>query len=235
MQIEQDRQEIVEPAPVHTMVTHPPHTGFGTEEDSMASCLRLTARPPRRDINKLMNDSDKVMRFEGRVVNSVDEDKKRRFIIAVYPADDTLAIWETRQRNSGHAEGKFSKRSKKHNPATGTWFNCRDFQLGTVVEINSMPFLLTNADEGTLRYMEENRNDFPMADAELVADKITDLAPDLQQVGSRPIGLDELEHLAKERLGVQLGKHELVTLSRACGKPDVSVDTPRLVDYLQPM
>jgi len=32
----------------------PPYNGFGSEEDSLASCLSLRPKPPRRDFKKFM-------------------------------------------------------------------------------------------------------------------------------------------------------------------------------------
>merc|ERR1711870_185278 len=101
-----------------------------------------------------MVHSDKMMRFEATIANGTTEDKNRIFIVIMYLADDTVGVWEKRQRNSGHAEGKFALRSKKKNAATGTWFQPSDFYVGATVEINSTPFLLRDADEGTLKYME---------------------------------------------------------------------------------
>lgn len=155
MNLEQSSMEIKNPDPVHVQLQHPPHTTFGAEEDSLASCLHLTPRPPRRDINKMMNEAGKVLRFEGVMATEKAEDANRRFVIAVHLADDGVAVWEKRQRNSGHAEGKFALKSRKKNPATGTWFKPEDFFVGARVEINGMPFELSAADEATERYFDE--------------------------------------------------------------------------------
>merc|ERR1740138_896318 len=81
MGFEQGKIEIKQPDPIHVTLSHPPHTGFGTDEDSLASCLHLTPRPPRTDINKIMSEAHKIMRFEGRMLNGREEDENRRFII----------------------------------------------------------------------------------------------------------------------------------------------------------
>mmetsp|Transcript_41687 Transcript_41687/g.124527 ORF Transcript_41687/g.124527 Transcript_41687/m.124527 type:complete len:633 (+) Transcript_41687:1-1899(+) len=154
LSIEQDGQEVRQPPVVHAKLHPPPHTGFGSEEDTMASVKHLVPRPPRRDLNKLLAESDVVLRFEARMANRQKEDENRRFVVAVYPADDSVAVWEARQRNSGHTEGRFARRSKKRNPATGAWFRLSDFQVGTTVVINSMPFHLVRADEATARYLQ---------------------------------------------------------------------------------
>jgi len=226
--LEQDGQEIKHPPPVHTKLAPPPHVGFGAPEDSLASCLHLTPRPPRRNINKLMRDSDKILRFEARMSSGSKDETHRRFVVAAYPADDHVAVWEQRQRNSGHAEGKFALKSRKHNSATGTWFTCSDFRVGEVVEINTTPFFLSNADEATWQFMEEYCHEFPASDAVLVASKLGKLREDLQRGGMIP--LDQLRQLAEEKLGICLSTHELVTLSRAFGEPGLSVDAKLLAN-----
>jgi hypothetical protein len=157
---EQGKIHIQNPPPKHVQLVYPPHTGFGTEEDSLASCKHLTPRPPRRDVNKLMNESHKILRFLARTVNDKPEDEDRRFVIGFYIADSTIGVWEVKQRNSGHAEGQFAQKSRKRNPATGEWFAPADFAIGNILEVNSTPFELLSADERTVKYMEDNVQEF---------------------------------------------------------------------------
>merc|ERR1719456_895192 len=119
-----------------------------------------------------MTHSDQVLRYEACMANSLPEDSTRKFIIGVFLADDSVAVWELRQRNSGHSEGKFAERSKKTNPATGVSFKPQDFFVGADVVINSVPFSIHKADEYTLKFMEDHADVFPMADTKKVAAKI---------------------------------------------------------------
>mmetsp|Transcript_22009 Transcript_22009/g.61580 ORF Transcript_22009/g.61580 Transcript_22009/m.61580 type:complete len:632 (-) Transcript_22009:85-1980(-) len=219
MHIEQESLEIKQAPPEHVVLSSPPHVGFGTEEDSHASCMHLTPRPPRRDINKMMNEAGKVMRFEGRMVNNKQEDENRRFIICCYIADNGVGVWESRQRNTGHTEGKFALKSRKKNPATGDWFKPQDFVVGTVVEINGTPFLLLRADENTLAYMEKHSRDFPVADFNAICEKLQGLRA---AISSAPEAIDpeDIATLAKDACGVELVAHELLTLVRATGDPN---------------
>jgi hypothetical protein len=220
MDVEQGSIEITYPDPIHVTLSNPPHTGFGTEEDSLASCLHLTPRPPYRDINKLMLDADKVLRFSGKMANSRPEDVNRRFVIAIYLADDSVGVWELSQRNSGHAEGKFASKSRKKNPETGQWFCPKDFVIGKKIEINTTPFILIGADAGTLQKMEDNCLDYPVANANLVRTKILGLEEHLRKV--RAITSDDLKRMAQEKLGVDLLDHELLTLTRRCGESETA-------------
>jgi len=218
--LEQQSLPVADQKPVRVGLSFPPHTGFGTDEDSMASCLHLTPRAPRRDINKLMGDQGKVLRFQGQMLNGKTEDANRRFVVAIYLADDMVGVWELRQRNSGHAEGKFAFKSKKKNPATGTWFNPQDFQIGETVQINCMPFKLLRGDDSTLKYMEKYCHEFPSADIRVIGAKLIGLQGDLAAKLAGEIAEitpEEMCRLAEDNLGVQLNPHEVVTLRRACG------------------
>jgi len=215
--MQQNKLPLEENKTVHVKLSHPPHTGFGTDEDSLASCLHLTPRPPKRDIIRLMGDQEKVLRFQGQMLNGKTEDANRRFVVAIYLADDSVGVWELRQRNSGHAEGKFAFKSKKQNPATGTWFTPNDFQIGTTVEINWMPFKLLRGDDSTLKYMEKNCLDFPVADIRVIGLKLLRLPRDELQSKGAEMTPEEMKQLVEDRLGVYLDPHEVVTLRRACG------------------
>merc|ERR1711904_300871 len=108
------------------------------------------------DLVKLMRDSDRVLRFEAVMDNNLPEDSDRTFVIGFFLADHSVAVWETRKRNSGHTEGKWAERSKKKNSKTGQWFAPSDFIVGKQVDINSTPFKITKADEYTLAFMDQN-------------------------------------------------------------------------------
>jgi hypothetical protein len=217
MDIEQDRINIPDPDVVHVKLSPPPHSGFGTEEDSLASCHGLTPRPPRRDVNKLMAMSDKAMRFEGQMVLASPEDRSRRFVISIHLADDCVSVWEMYQRNSGFAGGKFASKARQRNSATGAWLRPKDFFTGNTVTINRMPFLLGQADEATLQYMEANLAEYPSSNPRLVASKLVGLKDELKQ-GPDPLPVAALAELAATKLEVQLSEPELTTLQRAYGQ-----------------
>jgi len=166
-----------------------------------------------------MVDADKVIRFEAVMPNETFEDENRRFIVAIYLADDSVCVWELRQRNSGHSEGKFASKSKKKNPATGRFFQPSDFYIGAILEINSSPFHLVGADEAALNYMEENCTDFPSADVSRVLMKVESLKDILHGAGS--VECAALQQSAFSR-GVELVDHELITLARKFGQYDAS-------------
>lgn len=222
--IEQEKIKVEDAKPVQQQLTYPPHNGFGSEEDSMASCLHLTPRAPRRDITKLMGDQGKVLRFLAQMMNGKSEDSNRRFIVAIYLADDGVGVWETKQRNSGHAEGKFASKSKKRNPATGTWFTPKDFQIGITVEVNCTPFLLLRGDDATLKYMEKNPRDFPAADMRKIARKMAGVQGPLSMKGDL-VAADEVKLIAQD-CNVYLNQHEMITIRRSCGVEQQEPEDP---------
>lgn len=215
MNFEQESFQIQENEVVHVALTYPPHTGIGTEEDSLASCLRLRPRPPPRDVHKLMTEAGKVMRFEARIATERVQDESRRFIVGIYLADEGVCVWELKQRNSGFSEGKFSQKSRKRNPATGKWFTASEFYVGAIIEISATPFLLTSADEWALHYMEENLEKFPVANPALVAKKLSPLKKQLE--GRLTVTSADLQQMA-EANRIDLVEHEIITLERAFGE-----------------
>merc|ERR1712182_155590 len=161
---------------VHLQLLYPPHNGFGGDADSLGSCLNLRPKPPRKDLVKLMTNSDRILRYEAFPENKVPEDSNRKFIIGIYLADDTVAVWEVRQRNSGCVEGKFRERGMTVNPATGKNFRPGDFFVGGLVSLSAMPFRIVRADEYTLKYMESNPDEFPQSSIGLLSLKLSPLA-----------------------------------------------------------
>lgn len=138
----------------------PPHTGFGSEEDSLGSFFFLRRKVPKQDFKKLMEQDGLMMRFMAKFSQPQPEDRERRFIVTFYLANDTLSVFEKFERNSGFTGGKFLERSRVKNSSTGDYFKATDFFVGGKIIINCFKFDLIGADEHTLRWMEENSHVF---------------------------------------------------------------------------
>ena len=84
----------------------PPYNGWGSEEDSLCSCMGLLPKPPKRDFIKFMEkdrrglDSN-VLRFLAKMDTTKPIDMERRFIISYFLSDDTILVFEPPVRNSG--------------------------------------------------------------------------------------------------------------------------------------
>jgi len=215
MGLEQASIKIDHPPLTHAKLRYPPYNGFGSEEDSLASCKGLICKPPRRDEQKELADADKVLRFEAVLADDVEENETRRFVVAIWLGDDSVGVWEIKQRNSGHSAGKFASKSRKKNPATGKWFKPEEFYIGATVAISASPFHLTGADEKALCYMEENSAQFVVSNVDAILVKLRDLKEHLQKQSGFVSGAD-LKRMAEDR-GLSLCEHEVLTLSRRFG------------------
>jgi len=217
---------------VHLQLLYPPHNGFGGDEDSLGSCLQLRPKPPRKDLVKLMTNSDRILRYEAFPENKVPEDANRKFIIGIYLADDTVAVWEVRQRNSGCVEGKFRERGLTVNPATGKNFRPGDFYVGCLVQLSAMPFRIIRADEYTLKYMESNPEEFPQSSIGLLCLKLSPLVEHMSS--SAAMEPEDFRDFVKEKIGIQLTEMELVTLLReTCNPEDAKIDLGKLLDVMK--
>merc|ERR1711924_540385 len=195
------------------------------EEDSLASCVHLQPQIPKQDLVKLTTLDGKILRFECRCANGQVEDEDRKFIIGFFLANDTVACWELRQRNSGFAEGKFAERGRKRNPYTGNWYEPQEFFVGASVAISKMPMVVTRADEYTLKYMEENSYQFPMCDEKYILSRIAAIKGDQELLAAGSVDPDTFREVVEQKTGVFLVDQELITLLRMFGEPS---DEPRI-------
>ncbi|KXZ51864.1 hypothetical protein GPECTOR_11g300 [Gonium pectorale] len=171
----------------------PPHTsGFGSEEDSLQSCLRLVPRPAQRPPPEQYDETwNKALRFEAAMTALgpdrplvVPHDADRRFIVSFHLLDRTLSVWEPRRPNSGLDGGTFLERNRVKNPATDKDYAETDLQaseggepgntaaVGSVLEVFGRGFALLDADAYTLGYMETQPHRFPWADYDQVHSKL---------------------------------------------------------------
>jgi hypothetical protein len=224
---------VPEPEKVHLQLLYPPHNGFGGDEDSLGSCLQLRPKPPRKDLVKMMTNDGKIMRFEGIPQNNVPEDMHRKFIIEVFLSDDTIAVGEVKQRNSGCWEGKFRKRGLTVNPSTGINFTPGDFFVGAEVTISAMPMLIVRTDEYSLKFMEMNPTLYPQSSLPLLCLKLSPLL----SAGAPPAGFmspEDFRDLVSGAIGIVLSDQELITLLRNCSKPDTAdIDVTQLMDMIK--
>ena len=140
---------IEESVPAPPAMVVPPHTGFGSEEDSMQSVYTFNVKPLKRNLTKWALHDGIVYKWSAKVITTSVLDTGRRFIIALYPADDTMAVFEVSIRNSGFKGGQFLRRDKYHTSA-GAEYTPPDFAAGRRVTILSHVFeVLGGADPET--------------------------------------------------------------------------------------
>jgi len=201
----------------------PPHNGIGSEEDSLGSCMSLTPKPPRKDIHKILANNGKTLRFQARLDNQNPEDKERSFVITFYLADDTVAVYEPPRRNSGIIGGKFLKRQRMKNSRQQYW-RAQDFFVGARTSFFSFKFIIEGTDNYTLKYMEENRDRFPMANIGVILKKLTRLFKHLDPArefqkhdtdNSGVISRVEFEEMIYQHItATEITKQEILTIMR---------------------
>mmetsp|Transcript_8615 Transcript_8615/g.23633 ORF Transcript_8615/g.23633 Transcript_8615/m.23633 type:complete len:655 (+) Transcript_8615:45-2009(+) len=146
--------------------------GMGDEIDSLGSFLYLIPQAPRKDLRKMMENDRKLLRFMARLETAQPEDRDRVFVIKVFLADDSIAVFEPPQKNSGMVGGKFLERGFIKNPETGERFEAKEFYTGARVLLNGFPFVIYQADEFTLSWMEAHPEEYPMSDVEYVTGQL---------------------------------------------------------------
>mmetsp|Transcript_83268 Transcript_83268/g.114952 ORF Transcript_83268/g.114952 Transcript_83268/m.114952 type:complete len:289 (-) Transcript_83268:178-1044(-) len=133
----------------------PPYNGFGDETDTLGYIYRLIPQKPKSDFFKNVDNANKILRFIARYNTRVPEDTERRFIISFYLADDTISIFEARQKNSGILEGTFLRRNKYKNvDNNGAFITPSDMPEGGDVKINGHNFHILSMDEYTKKYLQ---------------------------------------------------------------------------------
>ncbi|CAE7587888.1 efhc2 [Symbiodinium sp. CCMP2456] len=203
----------------HLKLLPPPHQGVGKEEDSLISCKMINVKPPKVDLEKLMVYTGEVLRFEAKMINGQVEDEMRLLVIAFYPHDDEVAVFEVPVRNSGHWTGKFADKRRMINPATGQRFKLSDLRVGTTVTMAGQPLYITRADERCLQFLEARPKQFPYADPIACAKKLAALKGEPEMEDPDGVDPDRLKELALS-LGLDIVDHEIVTVLRRFGVTD---------------
>jgi len=235
----------------------PPYNGFGSEEDSLCSCKGLLPKPPKKDFIKFMEkdrrglDSN-VLRFLARLDTKKPIDMDRRFIISYYLSDDTILVFEPPVRNSGIIGGKFLERCRVKKPGQeryGTelsqYYNAQDLFVGARVFFNNFAFILIDADEYNLQYMESHPDEFPLSNPNVVIQKIAgklganreDVRSFFAKTDPTGSGFMPYENFKEMLLSVapELTEQEIKTLARCIAEPssDKSLDCNKLQAIMQ--
>ncbi|XP_026702027.1 EF-hand domain-containing protein 1 isoform X3 [Athene cunicularia] len=152
----------------------PPYNGFGVLEDSLQNCFSLFPKPPRKDIIKMLENDHKVLRYQVALESPNPEDRKRRFILSYFLSNDMISIYEPPVRNSGIIGGKYLGKTRVAKPGSTTenptYYEPSDLTIGSTVEVFGHRFVITDADEYVLNYMESNAESFPAATLQSLRD-----------------------------------------------------------------
>ncbi|KAG9282335.1 EF-hand domain-containing protein 1 [Astyanax mexicanus] len=147
----------------------PPYNGFGSLEDSLQNCLSLIPKPPKKDLLKLLENDHKVLRYAAKLDSQNPNDEGRHFILSYYLSNDMISIFERSRRNFGILGGKFLEKTRIPKPSSTVenpeYYGPADFAIGATVEVFRHRFVLTDADQYVLTYLES------MAEQEQIPEK----------------------------------------------------------------
>ncbi|NXJ35437.1 EFHC2 protein, partial [Ciconia maguari] len=231
------------PPPPKPEKKFPPYTGFGSEEDSLCSCMGLLPKPPRKDFKKFMEKDrsgmeSNILRFLAKLITDSPIDKDRKFIISYFLSDDTISVFEHIQRNTGILGGKFLERGRIKKPGQelfksepSEYFKAQNLFVGARVCFHGHNFLLVDADEYTFNYMEKHANEFSVADIGVILKKLKDIAgPHSQEIRqvfaatdpehTKVIEYDPFRNLIVSITDGVFSEHEIMTLGRYYGVRD---------------
>ncbi|XP_068433358.1 EF-hand domain-containing protein 1 [Clinocottus analis] len=155
----------------------PPYNGFGSFEDSLQNCFSLIPEPPKKDVIKMLENGDNVLRYSARLDSQNPGDEGRQFIVSYYLSDDTMSIFENNTRNSGIIGGKFLRKNRIHKPGStvdnSEFYSPADFAIGATLEVFSHRFVLTDADPYVLKYLESIASQIPLQTLESLRQKLS--------------------------------------------------------------
>ncbi|NXI43529.1 EFHC2 protein, partial [Galbula dea] len=245
------------PPPPKPEKTFPPYTGFGSEEDSLCSCMGLLLKPPQKDFKKFMEKDRSGMErntllFLAELATHSPIDRGRKFTISYFLRDDTISVFEHMQQNTGILGGKFLGRGRIKKPGQelfksepSEYFKAQDLFVGARVCFHGHNFLLVDADEYTLNYMEKHANEFPVANISVILEKLKGIGePRSREVRqtfaaadpehTKVIEYDSFRNVIDGVSGGALSEHEMMTLGRYYSvKEECEVDLPFLLSGAQ--
>ncbi|NXV21036.1 EFHC1 protein, partial [Cepphus grylle] len=139
------------------------------------------------------------------------EDRKRRFILSYFLSNDMISIYEPPVRNSGIIGGKYLGKTRVAKPGStadnATYYEPSDLTIGSTIEVFGHRFVITDADEYVLNYMESNAESFPAATLQSLRDHfrprqvVKETAnSDIATLGTCKQELDELIRQVQEEL-----------------------------------
>ncbi|CAM6035434.1 unnamed protein product [Sphagnum compactum] len=169
---------VQEEGPILARMPMPEHNGFGSEADSYMNCISLIPKAPLKDFYKFIFKDGKNMCFSCKLVEDATHklsivDKTRDMIFVYYMSDDTVSVFEPPARNSGISSGRYLNRMEAPRlPGTKRPYRPSDCYMGQQLHLHERIFELIQADEWTLKYMEADPKQFPLANFNYVSSKI---------------------------------------------------------------
>ncbi|KAJ3051078.1 EF-hand domain-containing member C2 [Rhizophlyctis rosea] len=145
-------------------LAHPP---AGVVPNSIESAVKALSQPlipgTTKHNKKLSMYDGVVLRYSAKLKSTRQVDQDRRFVISLSVSDDGVSVFEPRTRNSGVLGGKFLERGRILKPGgEGRYYGCADFAIGAELTFFHHPFIITNADEYAIKFMDKHPEMFPL-------------------------------------------------------------------------
>ena len=206
----------------------PPYNGFGGLADSLQNCVALIPKPVRPNFDKQMTYADTVLRFKAKICKDetghsrytpTESDEAREFIVSVYLADDTVAVFEPPDRKRQIVGGKFLERQECLKPNSPEKYEATDCFAGARIILFSRCFELVEADGYTYGFMERHGPSFPRSDVEQVVARLRSLLAGREEASHAVFaGSENTDAAGLQRAltaaGIDVVKQECVTLFR---------------------
>lgn len=241
---------IVQPEPeimVHKREIPPP-TGFGSEEDSMRS-VSGSLMPGPVPAKKL--GENKMLSFFCSLLSGGIDDVERRFVITFYVTDNTIKVIEPPVRNSGFSGGVFLSR-REVKSERGELIKYEDLFIGCKLKVLKHVFLLLDASESTLKWMEDQGLSLPRSNYFAVMDKIRPTLfndanngklynlfqqMETQEDGPAQAKVETLRTIFKKYNLMSdhpddISEHELRTILRGAGNKKVTFDYGKMIEQI---
>ncbi|CAG9863142.1 unnamed protein product [Phyllotreta striolata] len=216
--------------------TLPPWNGWGSHEDSAQNCKSVVPKAPLKDFKKMLEYDKKgfdshCLRFKAKMKSDNPEHCRRTFIIFVYLCDDTIAIFEVPSKHSGFPKSCFLKKTTVLLPNQKYFSSEPPLKLtsermfvGATVLIFTWEFILIDADEYCLRYMERYSNKYPKSNVKLIMDNVREklrpiykdfIAANMPKDNTSLIPYEKLRSVLCPLMGPEFTEHEMITIARA--------------------
>jgi hypothetical protein len=224
----------------------PPYNGFGGLADSLQNCVALIPKPVRPNFDKQMTYTDTVLRFKARMIKDetghsrytpTESDEAREFIVSVYLANDTVAVFEPPDRKKQIVGGKFLERQECLKPNSPEKYEATDCFAGARLILFSRCFELVEADGYTYGFMEQHGPSFPRSDVKQVVARLRSLLAGREAAAREAFGGAEKTDAegmqrALTAAGIEVVKQECVTLFRRLAGGADAVDVKTVCDEL---
>ncbi|XP_055341813.1 EF-hand domain-containing family member C2-like [Paramacrobiotus metropolitanus] len=173
--------DISEPADPVPEITVPPHNGFGLQEDSVQNVYRLIPKTLVNDARKYLaidrDPEDPIwLTFRLRALTEDPIAAERAYIMKYHLNDNSISINSPQYDWHGKfLEKKHVSKGSDQNSSLPEYIQPEDLYVGGVVQLREQCYVIAEADEATLKFMEKHPKQFPMSNMEIVMKKYQDL------------------------------------------------------------